>query len=112
MSGRRIWIVDGHNVIFAIPRLARLQVAGYREEARDGLVDALRRFAQPRGQKVLIAFDGDDPGREPEVIREPLLEIRYARRSEGGADARILRDATSLLEQGHPVTVVTNDVNT
>jgi predicted RNA-binding protein with PIN domain len=112
MSGKRIWIVDGHNVIFAIPRLENLQVSGRGEDARRDLVDTLRRFALPRSQRVLIVFDGDDLARQPDVIREPLLEIGYARKRDGGADERIVREASSLLEQGHPVTVVTNDVNT
>ncbi len=111
-GGRRIWIVDGHNVIFAIPRLERLQVSGRGGEAREGLVDTLRRFALPRRQRVLIVFDGDDLARQPEVVREPFLEVTYTPRSEGGADIRILREARSLLQRGHPVTVVTNDVST
>jgi predicted RNA-binding protein with PIN domain len=110
--GKRIWIVDGHNVIFAIPRLERLQVSGRGGEAREGLVDTLRRFALPRRQRVLIVFDGDELARQPEVIREPFLEVTYTRRSEGGADVGILREARSLLQRGHPVTVVTNDVST
>ncbi|MBI1951123.1 MAG: NYN domain-containing protein, partial [Acidobacteria bacterium] len=54
------WIMDGHNMIFAIPRLQGLQVSGHRDEARRALEDRLRRFAQRRGQKVLVVFDGND----------------------------------------------------
>ena len=108
----RYWIVDGHNVIFAIPPLQRLQVSGHREAARQGLLDALRRFAQKKNDKLLVVFDGGDPQWNQDAIREPLLEVVYSRRREGGADERIIREAKSLVQHGHRVTVVTNDVIT
>ncbi|OLD64408.1 MAG: hypothetical protein AUI47_06135 [Acidobacteria bacterium 13_1_40CM_2_68_5] len=112
MAATRIWIVDGHNMIFAIGGLQRLQVSDHREEARRGLVDRLRRFAQTRNQRVLVVFDGIDLPSNPDVIREPFLEVVYARRSDGAADDRIIHEARTRVEQGHHVTVVTNDVHT
>jgi len=112
MTATPIWILDGHNMIFAIPGLERLQVSGRREEARRGLVDRLRRFADARGEKVLIVFDGNDLESNPDAIQEPLLEVVYARRSEGEADDRIIHQARTGIEQGQSVTVVTNDVRT
>jgi predicted RNA-binding protein with PIN domain len=108
----RIWIVDGHNVIFAISQLKRLQVSGHRDEARDGLLDALRRFARVRNDRLLVVFDGGEQQQDREVDREPLLEVVYSQHRPGGADERIIREAKSLLHQGHRVTVVTNDVIT
>ncbi len=112
MAATRIWIMDGHNMIFAIGGLQRLQVSDHREEARRGLLDRLRRFAQTRSQRVLVVFDGIDLPANPDVIREPFLEVVYARRSEGAADHRIIHEARTRVEQGHHVTVVTNDVYT
>jgi predicted RNA-binding protein with PIN domain len=112
MAAARIWIMDGHNMIFAIRRLERLQVSDRRDEARRGLVDRLRRFARARGEMVLVVFDGNDLPSNPDVIREPLFEAVYARRSDGEADDRIIHEARVCLEQGHRVTVVTNDVTT
>jgi predicted RNA-binding protein with PIN domain len=112
MTTTQIWIMDGHNMIFAIPRLKGLQVSGHREEARRALEDRLRRFAQRRGQEVLVVFDGNDLQRNPDVIREPFFETVYARRSDGEADDRIIHEARLRAEQGHRVTVVTNDVHT
>lgn len=116
MSATRIWIMDGHNMIFAMGGLQRLQVSGRGEEARRALVDRLRRFAQARGQQVLIVFDGIDLPSNPDALREPFLEVAYARRLEGAAkgaaDDRILREARSRTERGHRVTVVTDDVHT
>jgi len=112
MPTTRIWIVDGHNVIFAVPRLQGLQRSGRGEEARRGLVEALRRFAHARREPTLVVFDGDDPAREPDGIREPLFEVAYAPRARGGADDRIIRAARSRREQGHRVSVVTDDLAT
>jgi predicted RNA-binding protein with PIN domain len=112
MATTRIWIMDGHNMIFAIPHLQGLQVSGHREEARRALEDRLRRFAQRRGQEVLVVFDGNDLQRNPDVIREPFFETVYARRSDGEADDRIIHEARLRAGQGHRVTVVTNDVRT
>ncbi|PYT16036.1 MAG: hypothetical protein DMF51_05585 [Acidobacteria bacterium] len=103
MSATRIWIMDGHNMIFAIGGLQSLQVSGRGEEARRGLVDRLRRFAQARGQQVLIVFDGIDLPSNPDALREPLLEVAYARRREGAADNRIIHEARSRTERGHRV---------
>jgi predicted RNA-binding protein with PIN domain len=112
MVTARIWIMDGHNMIFAIPRLHKLQVSGRRDEARRGLEDSLRRFAVTRSEKVLVVYDGIDLPSNPGAIREPLFEAVYARRSDGVADDRIIHRARLCLEQGHLVTVVTDDVST
>ncbi|HKB07556.1 MAG TPA: NYN domain-containing protein [Candidatus Polarisedimenticolia bacterium] len=108
----RFWIVDGHNVIFAIPRLKSLQLTERREEARERLVDALRRFALARKDPLLVVFDGDDLPSRQEALRGPLLEVVYSRRRPDGADERIIVEARALVQQGHQVTVVTNDVIT
>lgn len=112
MTTKRIWIVDGHNMIFAIPPLHQLQVSDRGEEARRGLTDKLEMFALERGQKVLIVFDGNDLPSNPYAIRRPLLETVYTRRGEEVADDRIIHEASSLLKQGCSVTVVTDDVST
>jgi predicted RNA-binding protein with PIN domain len=112
MARIRTWIMDGHNMIFTISQLQRLQVSGLRDEARRGLVDRLRRFALTRGEKVLVVFDGNDLQWNPDVIREPLLEVVYTRRSDGEADDRIIHEARLCLEQGHHATVVSNDFRT
>jgi len=109
---KRIWMVDGHNLIFAIRGLHEMQVSGRGDEARGALVDVLRRFAQTRGEQVLVVFDGSDLPHDPGRFREPFFETVYTRRGDGGADGRIIREATLRVEQGQHVTVVTNDVGT
>ena len=112
MPPNRIWIMDGHNMIFAIPGLQRLQVSDRREEARAGLADRLERFAMARGEKVLVVFDGNQMLSNPDAVDKPLFEVVYSRRGEGVADDRILHEARRCHERGLVVTVVTNDVQT
>lgn len=112
MAPNRIWIMDGHNMIFAIRPLQQMQVSDRREEARSGLADRLERFALTRGEKVLVVFDGNELPSNPDTIRKPLFETVYTRRGEGVADDRIIHEARRCLERGLPVTVVTDDVNT
>ncbi len=112
MTTKRLWLIDGHNVIFAVPSLQSLQVTDRREEARQALVDRLERFGHSRNEMVLIVFDGNEQVSNPDATGVPMLEITYMRSAEGGADNRIIYEATRCAEQGRPVTVVTNDVST
>lgn len=108
----RIWIMDGHNMIFAIPALQRLQVSDRREEARARLAETLERFATGRGEKVLLVFDGNQVQANPDAVRRPLFQVTFTRRGEGVADDRIIHEARACFERGLQVTVVTNDVST
>ena len=112
MAANRIWIMDGHNMIFAIPPLYALQVSDRREEARARLADRLERFAMARGDKVLVVFDGNEMLSNPDAVRKPLFDVVYTRRGEGVADDRILHEARRCVERGLTVTVVTNDIQT
>jgi predicted RNA-binding protein with PIN domain len=112
MPSNRLWIMDGHNMIFALPPLQRLQVSDRRAEARAGLTDRLERFAIARGERVLVVFDGNEMPSNPEADRRTLMEIVYTRRGEAVADDRILQEARVRRERGQTVTVVTNDVRT
>ena len=103
--------MDGHNMIFAVPSLQRLQRAGRGEEARAGLAERIERFAAARRERVLVVFDGASAG-APAAIRRGPLEIAFSRRGPGGADERILLEARACVERGDRVTVVTNDIHT
>ena len=107
-----VWIIDGHNVIFAIPRLKHLQTSGSRTAARDELQTHLRRFAARNNFKAVVVFDGNDSEHHTATIQEPLFEAIYARLSDGEADDRIIHEARAYQERGHTVTVVTDDVRT
>jgi hypothetical protein len=111
-SGRRIWIVDGHNVIFAFRELRELQVSGRGDEARGALEEKLRRFACARNEPVLLVFDGQGLQPAPGGSGNPLLQVAYAGPSDGTADGRVIREARSRSGKGQHVTVVTDDRRT
>jgi predicted RNA-binding protein with PIN domain len=112
MPADRIWIIDGHNVIFALGALKSLQLSERGGEARALLVERLEEFAHHSGERVLVVFDGRDSASHPEAKRGFLLEVVYSPRAEGAADKRILQEAARLARRGTLVTVVTNDMAT
>jgi predicted RNA-binding protein with PIN domain len=112
MDGKRIWIVDGHNMIFAVEGLKRLQVIGRGEEARQDLVERLEVFALQRQERVLLVFDGNALAAPRDAGRGPFLEVVFAVGRDGAADEFIIREARRRSEQGLPVAVVTDDVRT
>lgn len=112
MPRKRVWIVDGHNVIFAIHDLKELQIRGRGEEARDALAERLEVFALQRQERVLVVFDGNVLAVGTGADRGAHFEVVYARGGEGAADRHILLEATRCSGQGLPITVVTDDVRT
>lgn len=73
--------VDGHNVIYSWPELAREhRVASRRHLARDGLLRRLRNLQDmSSGVQVVVVFDGARQGTNE--VREPQgLQIIYADR--------------------------------
>lgn len=108
----RIWIMDGHNMIFRTPPLRELQVSGRGEEARRQLTDRLEAFAVARGRKVMVVFDGNELASNPDAVRTPHFEVVYTRRGDAEADDLILREARRRDAEGRAVTVVTDDRNT
>lgn len=104
--------MDGHNIIFAVEGLKRLQAIGRGEEARDGLVERLEVFAMQRQERVLVVFDANAPGSRQDAVRGAFLEVVFAGGRAGAADDYIIREGRRRSEQGLPVTVVTDDVRT
>ncbi|HET8948017.1 MAG TPA: NYN domain-containing protein [Candidatus Polarisedimenticolia bacterium] len=107
----RHWILDGHNIIFALGGLQRLQRSGRGAEARALLVERLEAFANRRQERVLLVFDGRGVQSPPQSRRAGLFEEAYSHGA-GGADRRILDEARRLVAQGTVITVVTNDMRT
>jgi predicted RNA-binding protein with PIN domain len=112
MASGRVFILDGHNIIFALGGLQALQTSGRGAEARSRLVELLQAFAHRRGERTLVVFDGNELATNPDALRTPLFEIVYTRRGHQVADDRILSEARRRAEAGETVTVVTNDRNT
>jgi predicted RNA-binding protein with PIN domain len=107
----RVWIVDGHNVIFQLPQLEKLQAAGRRREARKGLESMMSALAARVGERFIVVYDGNRMERNPDVIREEGLQTVYSLPPEE-ADDRIVYLCQELMKGGHRVRVVTSDLRT
>ncbi|MBU1700493.1 MAG: NYN domain-containing protein [Candidatus Eisenbacteria bacterium] len=107
----RIWIVDGHNLIFQIPHLEELQVTQRRHEARRGLEKIFSRYSMRSGERVIIVYDGNRLEQNPDVVSSEYLETIYTFQPEE-ADDRIQYLASQYLSHGCRVRVLTSDLRT
>jgi predicted RNA-binding protein with PIN domain len=105
---RRTWIVDGHNAIFAVAELCRLQQSGERQEARRALEAALRPFADRLAGRMFIVYDGNRLLPNPDAFASGRLQTLYSQPPEE-ADDRIVFLAQNERARRQPVTVVSND---
>jgi len=113
MRRKRVWLMDGHNMIFALHGLRALQRGGRGEDARQALAERLELFARERQERVVLVFDGQAlPVLDRSVVGDRLFEMVFARGVAGAADEFILREARRFSEQGLPVAVVTDDERT
>lgn len=104
----RRWIVDGHNLIFALPALCRLQMQGDRQRARWELEGLLLTFATRLEHPLIIVYDGNEFGSNPDAQRSHALETIYSQPPEE-ADDRIVYLATQAVARTETACVVTND---
>jgi len=104
MASPRI-VIDGYNLIYAMPELARL-VNSDLELARDGLVSKLAVYRSGRGVRVTVVFDGQSmavqQGRPPGGI-----EVVFSRAPQN-ADAKI-KNMLALEKSPKSWTIVTSD---
>src|SRR2546422_10816770 len=70
----RIWIMDGHNMIFAIRGLQEMQVSGRGDEARGALVNRVRRLARASRQQGLVVFGGRHLQTDPDAFPYAFFE--------------------------------------
>ncbi|MDA8212869.1 MAG: NYN domain-containing protein [Clostridia bacterium] len=102
-----VLIVDGYNVIFAWPQLAKL-AAGNFEDARIKLLDILQNFQGYQGNEVIVVFDAHrvkgNPGKREQYGN--LLVIYTA--EDETADTVIERLVPACFSKGN-VFVVTSD---
>jgi uncharacterized protein len=104
VSSPRI-VVDGYNLIHAMPELARL-VGSDLERARDALVSKLAVYRSGRGIRVTVVFDGRDTG-APQTRPPGGIEVVFSRAPQN-ADAKI-KTMLSLEKSPKSWTVVTSD---
>ena len=108
---RRLWIVDGHNAIFALPALQRLQREGERQQARRKLEGLLQPFAQQLERPLVVVYDGNAMLPNPDAVSSGQLQTLYSQPPEE-ADDRIAFLAEQASSRGETVTVVTDDRGT
>lgn len=98
-------VIDGYNLIHAIPELARL-VGTDLERARDALVDKLAVYRSKRNVRVTVVFDGRSAAVQP--TRPPGgVEVVFSRAPQN-ADAKI-KNMIALEKSPRSWTVVTSD---
>ena len=104
MASPRI-VIDGYNLIHAMPELVRL-VSGDLERARDGLVAKLAVYRSGRGVRVTVVFDGQSMAAQQS--RPPGgIEVVFSRAPQN-ADAK-MKTMLSLEKSPKSWTVVTSD---
>lgn len=109
--GRYLWIVDGHNAIFAHPDLERLQTSGEKGEARRRLEQLLERFAARYRTTVQVVYDGNRIEHNPDRYRGPRVASLYTLAPEE-ADDRIIWMAATASARGEKIVVVSSDRRT
>jgi len=100
-------IVDGYNIIFAIPELKELSKVNI-DSAKDALKDMLANYQGYKGCRLMLVFDGyrrkGNPGSSEKYFD---LEVVHTKQDET-ADAYIERTVHDLVSK-YKITVATND---
>ncbi len=100
-------IVDGYNIIFAIPELKELSKVNI-DSAKDALKDMLANYQGYKGCRLMLVFDGyrrkGNPGSSEKYFD---LEVVHTKQDET-ADAYIERTVHDLISK-YKITVATND---
>lgn len=104
---RRLWIIDGHNMIFSLPQLAGLQEAGERARARTQLEDLVAGFASRLRDPLIIVYDGDRDSPAAGRRGSPV-SVQFSGPGKE-ADERIIDLAEKAVREGRAVAVVSND---
>ena len=100
-------IVDGYNIIFALPELKELSKVNI-DSAKDALKDMLANYQGYKGGRVMVVFDGyRKKGNQGSVEKYFSLEVVHTKQDET-ADAYIERTVHDLVSK-YKITVATND---
>lgn len=100
-------IVDGYNIIFALPELKELSKVNI-DSAKDALKDMLANYQGYKGGRVMVVFDGyRKKGNLGSVEKYFSLEVVHTKQDET-ADAYIERTVHDLVSK-YKITVATND---
>jgi predicted RNA-binding protein with PIN domain len=109
---QRLWIIDGHNLIFSLPTTNRLQRGGEGQAARSELERILAPFARVLSRHLIIVYDGNELLPNPEAGEQRGFQILFSQPPEEEADDRIIFLAKQACDRHEPVTIVTDDRRT
>lgn len=100
-------IVDGYNIIFALPELKELSRVNI-DSAKDALKDMLANYQGYKGGRLMVVFDGYRKKGNPGSVEKYFsLEVVHTKQDET-ADAYIERTVHELVSK-YKITVATND---
>ena len=100
-------IVDGYNIIFALPELKELSKINI-DSAKDALKDMMANYQGYKGCRVMVVFDGYRKKGNPGSVEKYFdVEVVHTKQDET-ADAYIERTVHELVGK-HKITVATND---
>jgi predicted RNA-binding protein with PIN domain len=100
-------IVDGYNIIFALPELKDLSKVNI-DSAKDALKDMLANYQGYKGCRMMVVFDGyRKKGNRGSIEKYFDLEVVHTKQDET-ADAYIERTVHDLVSK-YKITVATND---
>ena len=100
-------IVDGYNIIFALPELKALSKVNI-DSAKDALKDMLANYQGYKGCRLMVVFDGYRKKGNPGSVEKYFsLEVVHTKQDET-ADAYIERTVHDLVSK-YKITVATND---
>ena len=97
------FLIDGHNVIAALPDI---DLEDPDDEAK--LVVKLRAWSGRERRKAIVIFDGGIPGGTSRVLSSPEVRVVFAARHHSTAD-RIIKERLSALPDAPNWTVVSSD---
>ena len=100
-------IVDGYNIIFALPELKELSKVNI-DSAKDALKDMLANYQGYKGCRLMVVFDGYRKKGNPGSVEKYFsVEVIHTKQDET-ADAYIERTVHDLVSK-YKITVATND---
>ena len=100
-------IVDGYNIIFALPELKELSKVNI-DSAKDALKDMLANYQGYKGGRVMVVFDGYRKKGNPGSVEKYFnVEVIHTKQDEI-ADTYIERTVHELVSK-YKITVATND---
>lgn len=104
----KTFILDGYNVIFAVPELERLTETSL-EAARDGLFHFCDRFCRGRGdiRRIHIVFDGKSQFESRTSDSYGYLDVQYS--ATGQSADEVIVELLDQMKALKSITVVSND---